>query len=97
MKRILSLAALLIFSSLSSAQEIEWQNTIGGTLGDDIYCIQPTNDGGFILAGSSTSDISGDKTENSNGGEDYWIVKIDSSGVIQWQNTIGGSGSDFLF
>ncbi|MBK7971101.1 MAG: hypothetical protein IPK08_20465 [Bacteroidetes bacterium] len=34
-----------------------------------------TNDGGYILGGYSFSNISGDKTENSNGGNDYWIVK----------------------
>ena len=27
---------------------------------------------------------------------DYWIVKLDQSGNIEWQNTIGGSGADYL-
>jgi hypothetical protein len=27
---------------------------------------------------------------------DYWIVKLDSLGTIQWQNTIGGSNEDEL-
>ncbi|MBK8415884.1 MAG: hypothetical protein IPL22_16125 [Bacteroidetes bacterium] len=49
-----------------------------------------------FLGGTSYSNISGDKTENSNGGYDYWIVKTDSLGVIQWQNTIGGSDKDEL-
>ncbi|MBK7853611.1 MAG: hypothetical protein IPJ79_00675 [Bacteroidetes bacterium] len=44
----------------------------------------------------SNSNISGDKTENSNGDYDYWIVKSDSTGNIQWQNTIGGNGDDWL-
>ncbi len=30
------------------------------------------------------------------GGYDYWIVKTDSIGNIQWQNTIGGSINDEL-
>jgi hypothetical protein len=75
---------------------IQWQNTIGGSDGDYLYSIAQTTDGGYILGGSSESNISGDKTENSNGGIDYWIVKIDSTGAIQWQNTIGGSGDDEL-
>ncbi|MBK9638386.1 MAG: hypothetical protein IPO63_11415 [Bacteroidetes bacterium] len=44
---------------------------------DDIYPILQTSDGGYILGGMSYSNISGDKTENSIGGIDYWIVKTD--------------------
>jgi hypothetical protein len=80
-----------------SIGNIQWQNTIGGSLEDHITSIQQTMDGGFILGGYSSSGISGDKTENCIGGEDYWIVKIDSIGNLQWQNTIGGSLRDFLF
>ncbi|HKR06808.1 MAG TPA: T9SS type A sorting domain-containing protein [Bacteroidia bacterium] len=76
---------------------IQWENTIGGNISDAIYSIQQTADGGYILGGWSTSGISGDKTENSNGGADYWIVKTDASGNIQWQNTIGGLGLDALY
>src|SRR4030095_5630743 len=75
---------------------IQWQNTIGGSEFDDLTSIQQTADGGYILGGRSNSNISGDKTENSNGGYDYWIVKTDASGAIQWQNTIGGSDDDGL-
>lgn len=48
-------------------------------------------DGGFVLGGYSNSDISGDRAEQYWGWSDYWIVKVDSGGVIQWQNAIGGS------
>ncbi len=75
---------------------IEWQNTIGGGADDELVTIHETADGGFILGGNSKSDISGDKLENCNGGYDYWIVKTDAVGNIQWQNTIGGSGDDQL-
>ncbi|MFN8153760.1 MAG: T9SS type A sorting domain-containing protein [Bacteroidia bacterium] len=80
-----------------SIGNIQWQNTIGGNSLDDLYSIQQTTDGGYVLGGLSDSDISGDKLENSHGGSDYWIVKIDSLGVIQWQNTIGGSDTDELY
>jgi hypothetical protein len=76
---------------------IQWQNTIGGSGNDYLYCIRQTNDGGYILGGFSDSNISGDKTENSNGARDYWIVKTDATGNIQWQNTIGGSNNDWLY
>jgi len=80
-----------------SSGNVQWQNTIGGLGGDDLRSIQQTSDGGYILGGTSDSDISGDKTENSNGSYDYWIIKTDSYGAIQWQNTIGGDGPDFLY
>jgi hypothetical protein len=76
---------------------IQWQNTIGGTGYEEFHCLRQTMDGGYIIAGFSTSNISGDKTENSIGSNDYWIVKLDASGNIQWQNTIGGSGNDELY
>ncbi|MBK8415879.1 MAG: hypothetical protein IPL22_16100 [Bacteroidetes bacterium] len=92
---------LILFSSFllpvfSNAQVIEWQNTIGGESRDLLRSITQTADGGYILGGYSASDISGDKNENNNGLIDYWIVKIDSVGNIQWQNTIGGNGYDYL-
>ncbi|MFI5218308.1 MAG: T9SS type A sorting domain-containing protein [Bacteroidia bacterium] len=82
---------------INSSGNIQWQNTIGGNGNDWLYSIKEAADGGYILGGSSNSGISGDKTENSNGGADYWIVKIDSSGNIQWQNTIGGNENDMLY
>ena len=76
---------------------IQWQNTIGGSSEDELLSLQQTADGGYILGGHSDSDISGDKTENGNGLHDYWIVKTDTIGDVQWQNTIGGSDDDLLF
>ncbi len=85
-----------IFAAYSQDPAIIWQNTIGGSDGDFLTAFEATTDGGYILGGYSTSNISGDKTENSNGQIDIWIVKIDGSGNIMWQNTIGGAGDDFL-
>ena len=76
---------------------IQWDKTIGGTAGDLLRSIDITADGGYILGGYSGSNISGEKTENSRGMGDYWIVKIDASGNIQWQKTIGGTSDERLF
>jgi hypothetical protein len=97
-KNLLYKLTLLLFFSVSTmfAQEIEWQKTIGGSDNDQLYSIHQTIDGGYILGGNSASNISGDKTENSRGFEDYWIIKTDENGIIQWQNTIGGSAFDYL-
>jgi len=92
------LLIILFFSFLfaySQDPAIIWQNTIGGSDMDQALSIDITSDGGTVIAGTSTSNISGDKTENSNGALDIWVVKLDASGNIQWQNTIGGSGDDY--
>ena len=81
---------------LNSTGTIEWQNTIGGTDADEPYSIIQTLDGGFLVSGQSQSNISGDKTQNSRGLQDYWIVKLNNLGIVEWDKTIGGSGNDIL-
>jgi hypothetical protein len=75
---------------------IQWQKSYGGS-GDDVAWggSQQTTDGGYIISGSTTS-IDGDITDN-HGGNDYWVVKTDQSGVILWQKTYGGSGEDMAY
>ncbi len=82
---------------LNAAGNIQWDKTIGGTNYDYLLDLRQTTDGGYILGGTSRSNISGDKTENSRGNDDYWIVKLDGSGNIQWDKTIGGSAYDNLY
>jgi hypothetical protein len=73
-----------------------WDKTIGGNSFEDEVKVIPTSDGGYMVAGSSYSDASGDKTENSKGSFDYWVIKLNDSGVKQWDKTIGGNGADFF-
>jgi hypothetical protein len=80
-----------------SSGTLEWQKTIGGNQEEFLRDAKQTADGGYILAGFSNSDISGEKTENSQGNYDYWIVKIDTNGAIEWQNTIGGDAYDSVY
>ncbi len=81
---------------LSASGDIEWQKTIGGSGQDFLFSLLQTNDNGFVIGGSSTSNISGDKTEDSQGSNDYWVLKINETGMIEWQNTIGGSETEIL-
>ena len=82
---------------LDNSGNIEWQTTIGGNDSEVLSSMIQTTDGGFLVGGYSKSNISGEKTENSRGGNDCWIIKLNSSGNIEWQKTIGGSGTDYLF
>lgn len=74
----------------------EWQKSFGGNGVDLLQSIRITNDGGFILAGTSSSSISGDKKDACKGQEDFWIIKLDAKGNEIWQRTIGGSGQEKL-
>jgi len=85
--------ALLSFSFGASAQtSIQWQKCLGGTSDDEAYFIQQTLDGGYIVAGW-TSSTDGDVIGNHDS-TDYWIVKLDTIGNIQWQKTLGGTDYD---
>jgi hypothetical protein len=78
---------------LDALGAITWQKSLGGS-GDDIaQSVKQTADGGYIVAGETNSnngDVSG-----SNGGVDYWAVKLNSTGTtIQWQKCYGGTAAD---
>ena len=73
-----------------------WDKTFGGVGGDELHSTIATPDGGWLLAGASGSNISVDKSENSKGSTDYWIIKIDKAGNKVWDKTIGGDGTESL-
>jgi|21_taG_2_1085346.scaffolds.fasta_scaffold00086_3 hypothetical protein len=81
---------------LNAKGDEEWQKTIGGTGRDVMKEIHQTRDGGYIIGGSSESIVSGLKTELSYGSLDYWIIKLDATGNIEWQKTFGGKFMDQL-
>jgi hypothetical protein len=96
MKTKYTLIISLLFTIVCFSQpEIEWQKSLGGTGMDNSYSIQQTADGGYIIAGFSDSN-DGDVTDN-NGEEDFWVVKLSSTGDIEWQKSLGGSYLDFAF
>ncbi len=88
--------SLIFLNVCAAAQEIMWQNTIGGSSDDFLMSMAGTSDGGVICGGYSNSNSSGEKTENNQGGIDYWVVKLDSNGMLQWQQTAGGLLTDYL-
>lgn len=66
-----------------------WSKTFGGSGSDKAQDIEATSDGGYILGGESWSN-DGDVT-NGSGNNDYWLVKLDANGVIEWETTVGGA------
>ncbi|CAN5619161.1 hypothetical protein BH11BAC1_BH11BAC1_30350 [soil metagenome] len=77
---------------LDGAGNMIWQKSYGGSFLETPVAIEQTTDNGFIAAGytsSNDSDVSGN-----HGQEDYWVIKIDSSGNVQWKKCYGGSLDD---
>ncbi len=77
---------------LNSAGDIVWQKLYGGSLNEYAYGISMTADGGYVVAGETESS-DGDITIN-HGGRDFWVIKIDASGSLLWQKSLGGSRDD---
>lgn len=60
----------------------QWDRSFGGAMDDQIYAVQQTTDGGFILAGVEGSY------------DDAWLIKTDANGNQLWSKTFGGAGKD---
>ena len=71
-----------------------WDKTYGGSSYDYAESIQQTSDGGYIVAGYTSSN-DGDISDGNNGGYDYWVVKLDGLGNKVWDKTYGGSYGDY--
>ena len=78
---------------------VMWEKTYGGTWGDEAaYKIRLTSDEGLIMIGDASS-VDGDVTglhsgSPTSGPSDAWVVKVDSSGNLQWQKCLGGNQDD---
>jgi len=90
---VFCLAILLGLGKLASAQpDIQWQKCLGGSSSEEAHSIEQTTDGGYIIAGYSSS-LDGD-VYGIHGLTDAWLVKLDSTGTIDWQKCLGGSSND---
>lgn len=80
---------------LTQSGEISWSKTYGGTNDERAEKIITTSDGGYAIVGYNRSN-DGDVSENA-GLQDYWIIKVDASGEIQWEKSFGFGGIDRAF
>ena len=81
---------------LTSSGVIEWQKIFGGGRWDYPFSIQQTKDSGYVIAGITSSfdgDVVGRNRYNVDN-HDFWVVKITSAGILEWQKSLGGSDED---
>ena len=90
---LLATLAIVVLPLLVAGQPaIEWQKCYGGSALDVTRHIDQTSDGGFIFTGFTTS--SNGDVFGFHGSFDAWLVKVDGTGEIQWQRSLGGSADD---
>lgn len=93
MKHLLLVLTLLLGTfGLIAQPNISWERSLGGTNGEIAFGVNETTDGGFIVVGYSSS--GNDEVNDNNGSTDIWVVKLDVTGTIIWENNYGGSDTD---
>ena len=74
---------------LNATGDLVWQKTLGGSLDEEAFALAVSPDGGCVVTGrtySNDGNVSG-----LHGNSDAWLVKLSSTGNLQWQKSLGGS------
>jgi len=74
---------------VDSSGNHQWNKTYGGTSDDQAFSLVQTGDGGYAIAGYTSS--------YGAGSADFWLVKTDSVGTMQWNKTYGGTSGDTAY
>ncbi|KMQ63248.1 secretion protein, partial [Chryseobacterium angstadtii] len=79
---------------LNQQGEQVWEKYLSGNNHDYLSASVATQEGGFLLAGTSYSGKGLDKKEDSKGGSDIWLVRLNEFGDELWQKTLGSSSDE---
>ncbi|MFZ4929899.1 T9SS type A sorting domain-containing protein [Chryseobacterium sp. Mn2064] len=79
---------------LNQQGEEAWEKYFSGNNHDYLSATVTTQDGGFLLAGTSYSEKGLDKKDDSKGGSDIWLIRINEFGEELWQKTLGTSSDE---
>ena len=74
---------------LDDAGNLQWTRTIGGPNHDYGFSIIQTQDGGYVIAGATSS--------FGQGGYDVYVIKLDVTGNLEWTRTIGGPDNEWSY
>ncbi|MDX1911395.1 MAG: hypothetical protein SFV22_07910, partial [Saprospiraceae bacterium] len=92
MKKIYFLFLFPLPTLLFAQPSIQWQSRLGGSFPEEVSSIVQTRDNGYFVMGYTAS-WDGDVSNNNNS-VDFWGVKLDSTGALEWERCYGGSKGD---
>ena len=72
-----------------STGNIQWNKTYGGKRTDGANSVVQTSDGGYAIAGHTSSFGAGDW--------DFWLVRTDANGTGLWSKTFGTPKTDYAY
>lgn len=86
----------MLIAKLSSSMVVEWSKCYGGTQTEECNSIVQLTDGSYVALGYTSTQNNGDVTghHGSQGSDDFWLLKLTSTGTITWAKCFGGSGDD---
>ncbi len=93
--KIFAIICLLIFTSFLTLNA-QWAKTFGTDEDENAFCIQRTNDGGYIVAGN-TGEYKFEDSRSVPPGQDIWVIKLSNDGEIEWQKIFGHNGTDEVY
>lgn len=84
------LMSVLLIAAVQASSDL-WSKNFGGPEDEMLHSLVETSDGGYALAGTTYSfdDVEGES--------DFWLVKTDADGNVQWNRTYGGQKSDVAY
>lgn len=72
---------------------LKWQKAMGGSGLEGSRSVRTCRDGGYIIGGSASSN-DGDLVNNNRTAADFWLIKLNQAGNIEWSKTTGNTGED---
>lgn len=86
-----------LLAAAAARPAIEWQKVFGGAGSDTPFSVRQLADGGFIVGGNSESGAAASKISPTFGQNDYWLVRLDASGVKLWDRSYGSAAYDRFY
>jgi uncharacterized delta-60 repeat protein len=86
---LLSVSLVALFTQYAHAQVVKFAKTYRGTSWDEASSVQQTSGGGYIVAGYTNSFGAGNY--------DFFLIKTDANGNLQWAKTYGGTSDDWAY
>ena len=86
----------MLIAKLNASLSVEWSYCFGGTETEECNSVLQLTDGSYAALGYTSTHNNGQVTghHGAQGSDDFWLLKLTSSGTLSWQKCLGGSGDD---